>query len=271
MPAVPQLLVVDDDPAAASTLCRYLAGFGFATHAAGDDAAMRACLATRRIDLMVLSLHGPGEPGALLPQGLSAAPGRDGRRGARLPIIALSERMQLIDRVIGLEMGADDVLAKPVEPRELVARIRAVLRRSGPPSSAPAAPGGGLLCFDGWALDGHERRLTSPGGRRQGLSDAEFRLLCTLLQSPRRVCSRAQLALQARGQTLAACGRSIDLLVSRLRLKLADPVGAAGLIKTVRGAGYLLDVQSVQGLAPGGAWAQAVPQIQPAGRPGSVS
>jgi two-component system OmpR family response regulator len=257
MPAVPQVLVVDDDQAAASALCRYLAGFGFAAHFAGDDAAMRACLATRRIDLMVLSLHGPGEPGGLLPQGLSAAPGPGGRRGARLPIIAVSAQLQLIDRVIGLEMGADDVLAKPVEPRELVARIRAVLRRSAAPPSAPAPSGSGLVRFDGWALDGLERRLTAPSGRRQSLSDAEFRLLSTLLQSPRRVCSREQLALRARGQTLGVCGRSIDLLVSRLRLKLADPDGAAGLIKTVRGAGYLLDVRSVQGLMPGSDWPAA--------------
>jgi two-component system OmpR family response regulator len=255
MPAVPQVLVVDDDAAAANALCRYLAGFGFAAHAVGDDAAMRACLATRRIDLMVLSLQGQGEAGGLLSQGLSAAPGPDGRRGARLPIIAVRDHLQLIDRVIGLEMGADDVLAKPVEPRELVARIRAVLRRSAAPAWAPVPAGSGLVRFDGWALDDHERRLTAPNGRRQSLSDAEFRLLSTLLQSPRRVCSRAHLALQARGQTLGTCGRSIDLLVSRLRLKLADPGGASGLIKTVRGAGYLLDVRSVQGLGPGSGWA----------------
>ena len=260
LPSTAQVLVVDDDAGVADQLCQYLGRFGFAAHAASGSAAMRACLATQRIDLMVLSLERPNGQGAVaapsqvlaegLAEGLAGRvrPGSSGRQ--RLPIIALSQHMQLIDRVIGLEMGADDYLAKPVEPRELVARIRAVLRRSRPLADAGAthAPAPTATArpaqqhFAGWTLDCHERRLRTPTGRTVPLSDAEFRLLSILLQTPRKVCSRAQLAAQARGRPAGDGGRSIDLLVSRLRLKLSEQAGAPSLIKTVRGAGYMLDV-----------------------------
>ncbi len=220
-----QVLVADTDAHAARHLCSYLAGYGFAAQAAADGAAMRACLTTQRIDLLVLDL--------LLPDGgLPAQPG--------LPVIALSAQAQLLDRVVGLEMGADDFLAKPVEPRELVARIRAVLRRSRAAAN-PLAERPRGLAFAGWRLDLAQRRLQAPGGAPVALSDAEYRLLEIFLQQPRRVCSRAQLAAQARGQALADPGRRIDLLVSRLRHKLGDDPLAPRLIRTVRGAGYLFD------------------------------
>ena len=244
----PQVLLVDADAAAALHLCQYLGGFGIVAQVAVDLAAMRACLASQRIDLLVLDW-------LWLDDGLPAVAGCS--TAQQLPVIALSAHAQLIDRVIALEMGADDVLAKPVAPRELVARIRAVLRRSraaapvpqvAQPKTSRPAPGAqalpaATLNFSGWTLDTQDRRLWAPSGRSSALPDAEFRLLSALLQSPRRVCSRQHLASQARGRTLGQCERSIDLLVSRLRQRLVDGDRPPGLIKTVRGAGYLLDVE----------------------------
>ena len=269
-PLIPSVLLVDPDGAAASALCHYLAGFGIQAQVAADLAAMRACLVSQRIDLLVLDL-------LLLDAGLpQLAAGRCAQPGGsanQLPVIALGAQAQLLDRVLAPELGADDFLAKPVEPRELVARIRAVLRRSRPVlasacaragptavataviTSKPQGPAPGApplasvanattLNFSGWTLDTQDRRLWAPSGRSSALPDAEFRLLSVLLQSPRRVCSRQQLASQARGRTLGRCERSIDLLVSRLRQRLMDGGRLPGLIKTVRGAGYLLDVEA---------------------------
>jgi two-component system OmpR family response regulator len=226
MPHRPHVLVADADADAARQLCRYLGSYGIAADVATDSAALRACLATYRVDLLVLDLL---LPGAELPA------------GGQLPVIALSAQARLLDRVMGLEMGADDFLAKPVEPRELVARIRAVLRRSRGGTAAAAVPR--RLLFAGWALDLQHRRLQAPDGAAVPLSDAEHRLLDIFLQHPQRVCSRGQLAVLARGQALASSGRSIDLLVSRLRHKLGDDPQAPRLIRTVRGAGYLFDAR----------------------------
>ena len=226
MPHRPHVLVADADADAARQLCSYLGGFGIAADVASDSAALQACLATRRVDLLVLDLLLPGA-------GLPA--------GGQLPVIALSAQARLLDRVMGLEMGADDFLAKPVEPRELVARIRAVLRRSRGGLAAAAVPR--RLLFAGWTLDLQRRRLQAPDGAAVPLSDAEHRLLDIFLQHPQQVCSRGQLAVLARGQALAGSGRSIDLLVSRLRHKLGDDPQAPRLIRTVRGAGYLFDAR----------------------------
>jgi two-component system OmpR family response regulator len=259
MPLPRHVLVVDDDDGITQLLCDYLAGFGFVAHAAHDGASMRAMLAAWPIALVVLDLQLPGEDGLALAQALRA-PGPQAPCAGRTPIIMLSARAQPIDRVIGLEMGADDYMAKPFEPRELVARIHTVLRRAAalPPAAAAAAaapPGmpaaADLVRFDGWSLEHRERRLTSPRGERVALSDAEFRLLAIFLKSPRRVCSRNQLVALARGRTLGSVERSIDLLVSRLRQKLADDPREPRLIKTVRGAGYLFDAVPVT--APGAA------------------
>ena len=244
----PQVLLVDADAAAALHLCQDLGGFGTVAQVAVDLAAMRACLASQHTDLLLLDW-------SWLDGGLSAAVG--GSTARQLPVIALSAQAQLIDRVIALEVGADGVLAKPVAPRELVARIRAVLRRSraaapvpwpAQPKASRPVPGvsalpAATLNFSGWTLDRQDRRLWAPSGQSSALPDAEFRLLPVLLQSPRRVCSRQQLAAQAGGRTLGQCERSIDLLVPRLRQRLVDGDRPPGLIKTVRGAGYLLDVE----------------------------
>ncbi|MEY2892007.1 MAG: hypothetical protein RJA98_1915 [Pseudomonadota bacterium] len=252
--ARPQVLVVDDDTQITELLCEYLGRFKLQAHAAGDAAAMRAQLARHPIDLVVMDLMLPGTDGLALVQELRAAQ-------RRLPVIMLTARGSACDRVIGLEMGVDDYMAKPFEPRELVARIHSVLRRCQVRSELEAAPAD-VVHFDGWALHRSERRLTSPSGGEVALSDAEFRLLNTFLSTPRRLLSRDELMTGARGREHDAFARSIDLLVSRLRHKLSDrprhdEVSDDALIKTVRGAGYIFNARSVSAGAASSGWGRA--------------
>jgi two-component system OmpR family response regulator len=240
MKTTPHILIVDDDTDITSLLSEYLARFNFVTHVAYDGDTMRAQLAQHPIDLVVLDVMLPGVDGLAL--------SREIRQRSTLPVIMLTARSNPFDRVMGLENGADDYVSKPFEPRELVARIHTVLRRStqeriGPISVARSD----VVCFDGWELHREDRCLTSPTGLVIALSNAEFRLLTTFLQTPRRLFSRDQLMEQARGRAMDAFERSIDLLVSRLRQKLADDSDEPSMIKTVRGAGYMFNVQSVQG------------------------
>ncbi|MDA8451600.1 response regulator transcription factor [Acidovorax sp. NCPPB 3859] len=237
------ILVVDDDDDITALLTQYLGRFGYTAHAACDAAAMRARMTAQPMDLVVLDLMLPGTDGMALARELRARSG--------VPIIMLTARADAYDRVLGLELGADDYMTKPFEPRELVARIHSVLRRTAP---AFREPGGmqavaDVVRFDGWSLHSVERHLVSPAGVTVPLSNAEYRLLCTFLRMPRRVCSRDQLMEHARGRAMESFERSIDLLVSRLRSKLSDDPRAPALIKTVRGSGYLFDIQTVQGLA----------------------
>jgi two-component system OmpR family response regulator len=240
------ILVVDDDLGITTLLCSYLSRFGFAVHAVADGVQMRQYMDANPVDLVVLDLMLPGVDGLALARAL--------RAGSRIPIIMLTARGSPADRVVGLEIGADDYMSKPFEPRELVARIQSVLRRAV--SSSPAAQtSSDVIAFDGWRLQRDERLLTSPKGLVVPLSNAEFQLLLAFLKAPQRVFSREHLAEQARGRTLDDLSRSIDLLVSRLRQKLASPADAfeegqampAALIKTVRGAGYMFNARSVQG------------------------
>ena len=231
------ILVVDDDDDITALLTQYLTRFGFTAHAAADGTAMRTQLAAHPIDLIVLDIMLPGTDGLALTREL--------RQHTQVPIIMLTARADPYDCVLALEMGADDYISKPFEPRELVARIQSVLRRLGQRQVQPAD----IVHFDGWALHRMARHLVSPSGVVVPLSNAEFRLLCTFLGMPRRVCTRDQLMEQARGRAMDAFERSIDLLVSRLRHKLSDESRQCALIKTVRGAGYIFNAQSVQGLA----------------------
>jgi two-component system OmpR family response regulator len=240
MKRVPHILVIAD-AAISAPLCDYLNSFKFKAVAAADVAAVDAQLAAQRIDLVVLDLMLHGVNGLALTRAL--------RSTLAMSIILLSGHGSAAERVVGLEMGADDCMDHPLVRRELVAPIHAVLRRAVPVAPVPR----NLVRFDGWELRRRERHLRSPAGAAVPLSNAEFQLLQTFLQAPRRVMSRDELAAPARGQLGVASGRSIDLLVSRLRQKLLHPGVHDGvpisLIRTVRGVGYRFEARSVEGAA----------------------
>ncbi|MDB6051786.1 MAG: ompR 4 [Pseudomonas sp.] len=227
-------LIVDDDVPIRELLCDYLARFNIQSRGVTDGVAMRQALQEEAFDVVVLDLMLPGEDGLSLCRWL--------RGTSDIPILMLTARCEPTDRIIGLELGADDYMAKPFEPRELVARIQTVLRRvRDDRSSEPRA----IVRFDAWRLNNVMRQLTAPDGLVVPLSNAEFRLLCVFLERPRRVLNREQLLDAARGRTTDAFDRSIDLLVSRLRQKLGDDPKAPQLIKTVRGEGYLFDARDI--------------------------
>ncbi len=234
------ILLVDDDADITTLLGEYLGRFNFEVHTACDADTMRQQLARHHVDLVVLDVMLPGTDGLTL--------SREIRERSQIPVIMLTARTTTFDRIMGLENGADDYMGKPFEPRELVARIHTVLRRTqGTQDVTLNVARSDVVCFDGWELHREERTLVSPTGLVVALSNAEFRLLTTFLQTPRRLFSRDQLMEQARGRAMDAFERSIDLLVSRLRQKLADDPDEPSMIKTVRGAGYMFNVQSVQG------------------------
>jgi two-component system, OmpR family, response regulator len=240
MTAKTTILLVDDDAEITALLGDYLRRFNFAVHTACDAASMRAQLAQHAVDLVVLDVMLPGTDGLTL--------AREIREKSAIPVIMLTARTAPFDRIMGLDTGADDYMGKPFEPRELVARIHTVLRRTHSANAAPPRVAqSDVICFDGWELHRNERTLISPTRLVVALSNAEFRLLSTFLQTPRRLLSRDQLMEQARGRAMDAFERSIDLLVSRLRQKLAGESSDESMIKTVRGAGYLFNVRSVQG------------------------
>ena len=238
MTAKTSILLVDDDAEITELLGEYLTRFNYEVHSACDGESMRAQLMRHNVDLVVLDVMLPGADGLTL--------AREIRRQTRTPIIMLTARTSILDRILGLENGADDYMSKPFEPRELVARIQSVLRRSQGPQPEEAVASSEVVVFDGWELHRNLRTLVSPTGLVVALSNAEFRLLNTFLSTPRRLLSRDQLMEQARGRAMDAFERSIDLLVSRLRHKLADESREVSMIKTIRGAGYMFNVQSVQ-------------------------
>ena len=213
-------------------LAEYLDENGFRTVAAADGLAMWRALGDAHVDLVVLDLTLPGEDGLTLCRTLRAR--------SSLPVIMLTARGAPLDRILGLEMGADDYLTKPFEPRELVARIRNVLRRTHalPPNLRP--PEGKRMAFAGWILDLIARHLVSPQGTAVMLSGAEFRLLKALLEHPNRVLNRDQLLNFTKGRDADPFDRSVDLQISRLRQKLQEDAKAPVLIKTVRNEGYVL-------------------------------
>jgi DNA-binding response OmpR family regulator len=230
------ILVVDDDPRIRSMLRRYLTGEGFKVSDAGDGNAMRKVLAGATIDLVLLDLMLPGEDGLSLARAI--------RQHSEVPVIMLTGKGDLIDRVVGLEAGADDYITKPFELREVLARIRTVLRRARPssaalPSSAATGTAGEILQFQGWRLDLVRRELTPPAGALVALTAGEFDLLCAFAQHPNRVLSRTQLIELVKGREWAAYDRAIDTQVGRLRKKLESDPAHPKLIKTVRGGGYV--------------------------------
>lgn len=226
----PHLLVVDDDREIRDLLARFLARHGFRVSAARDGAEMFRALQDARIDLIVLDLMLPGEDGLSLTRRLRAS--------SRTPIVMLTAMGEETDRIVGLEMGADDYLPKPFSPRELLARVKAVLRRAGE-AGEPGAAAGRVLAFDGWELDVARRELRAPGGVLVQLSAGEFDLLVAFAEHPRRVLSRDQLLDLARGRAAAPFDRSVDVQVGRLRRKIEPDPKEPTLIRTVRGGGYL--------------------------------
>ncbi|MGH8290868.1 MAG: response regulator [Steroidobacteraceae bacterium] len=230
----PHLLIVDDDREIRSLLSQYLEKNDFRTTAVADGREMRHVLDRAPVDLIVLDLMLPGEDGLTLCREL--------RTHSQIPVIMLTARGEDVDRIVGLEIGADDYLPKPFNPRELLVRIRAVLRRA---AHAPRDPNPELVrgfSFAGWRLDTTRRTLVDAGGREVALSGAEYRLLAVLLSAGNRVLSRAQLTELLRGREADPFDRSIDVRVSRLRQILGDDARAAQIIKTVYGEGYVIGV-----------------------------
>jgi two-component system OmpR family response regulator len=224
------VLVVDDDAEIRKLLGEYLERNGFRVSLATDGVQMRRALERSRPDIVVLDLMLPGDSGLTLC--------RDLRVESSLPVIMLTARADEVDRIVGLEMGADDYLSKPFSPRELLARIKSILRRTR--GLAPARGDAQRLRFAGWTLDLAARQLVAADGVVVALSGAEFRLLSVFLEHPNRVLDRNQLMDLTVGRDGAPFDRSIDVQVSRLRVRLRDDAREPRIIKTVRSEGYVL-------------------------------
>jgi two-component system OmpR family response regulator len=233
-PRPDHLLLVDDDRQLLALLADYLRAAGYRVSTATHGREMRAVLAAQAIDLVVLDVMLPGEDGLALCRDLRS------REVEPLPVLMLTARGDEADRVLGLEMGADDYLAKPFATREQLARIRAVLRRTRqlPPRLAPQRQAK-RLAFNDWVLDTTARHLLDGAGTLVPLTGGEYRLLRTLLDHPQRILSRDQLLNLTQGREADPFDRSIDLLVSRLRRRLRDDAKEARLLKTVRNEGYV--------------------------------
>ena len=227
------ILVVEDDGEMRHLVARLLREAGFRVTPARDGREMWELMEQATTpDLVVLDVMLPG------PSGLDLC--RRLRTRSQVPVIMLTARGEETDRVLGLELGADDYVAKPFGPRELVARVRAVLRRSMGDPAEPARAARRLR-FAGWSLDLKARELFSPGGAAVDLSGAEYDLLLAFLEHPQRVLSREQLMETARGRvSVEGSERAVDVQVSRLRRKMEPDEGSPALIKTVRGSGYIL-------------------------------
>ncbi len=228
-----RILVVDDDPEIRELLCDYLRAAGLRPAAVAEGEAMWQWLARHTADLVVLDLMLPGTDGLALCRAL--------RERTHIPVVMLTARGALLDRILGLEMGADDYLPKPFDPRELLARINVVLRRARQvPAHLHEPEMAARLRFAGWCLDARERQLVSPAGVVVALAQSDFRVMQALAQNPRRTLSRDYLAEHAFGKERSALDRAVDVCVSRLRQHLEDDPRQARLIRTVRNAGYQL-------------------------------
>ena len=230
----PHVLIVDDDREIRGLLAQYLEKHEFRTTAVAEGREMRRVLDRSHVDLLVLDLMLPGEDGLSLCREL--------RSRSQLPIIMLTARGEDVDRIVGLELGADDYVAKPFNPRELLGRIKAVLRRSAHAPRDPSPDSVRAFTFGDWRLNTVTRTLTNSEGREQSLSGAEYRLLAVLLGAGNRVLTRAQLTELLRGRDADPFDRSIDVRVSRLRQILGDDARAPQIIKTVYGEGYVIGV-----------------------------
>ena len=223
-----RLLLVDDEASLREPLAEYLTRQGFAVRQAEDAAKARSALLEETPDLVLLDIMMPGEDGLSLCRHLTEA--------KHLPVILLTARGEAMDRIVGLEIGADDYVPKPFEPRELVARIRSVLRRSARSASTPEEDA--LYEFDGWRLDPLKRKLIDPEGTVVPISSAEFRLLVAFVAHPRQVLDRDRLLDMVQGREAHLFDRAVDNQVSRLRRKMEEDSRDPKLIQTVWGGGY---------------------------------
>jgi two-component system OmpR family response regulator len=238
-PETPRILVVDDDEGLRTCIADYLAAEGYGVGVARDAPSMDEALAGAGCDLVVLDVMLPGEDGLSICRRLSEFGGP--------PVIMLSAAGEEVDRIVGLELGADDYLAKPCRPRELLARVRAVLRRRTD-AADPSQPGKADYGFLGFTLDAARRTLRSPDGVVILLSAGEFSLLLAFLTDPRRILSRDELIEKSKGFDADVFDRAVDVQISRLRRKLNDNVPNE-VIRTVRGRGYIFDAAVSRGPA----------------------
>jgi two-component system OmpR family response regulator len=239
MDATPHILVVDDDREIRDLITRFLKKNGYRADAAANGKEMHSALVGSDIDLIVLDRVMPGEDGLNLC--------RDLRRESRVPIILLTLLGSDTDRIVGLEMGADDYLTKPFNPQELLARIKAVLRRANDLPSKSPLQRARRVTFSGWAVDRIARELTSPEGVHVLLTDGEFDLLNAFVEHPQLILTREQLLDLTRGRSAIAFDRSIDMQMTRLRRKIETNPDDPEFIKTVRNKGYIFTPEVVAG------------------------
>jgi two-component system OmpR family response regulator len=230
MSATPHLLIVDDDTEIGALLSKFLAQYGYRVSVVTSGTEMMQTLTSANIDLVVLDIMLPGKDGLALCREL--------RAGGSLPIIMLTAIGGEADRIVGLEMGADDYLTKPFSPRELLARIRAVLRRATVFVPGDLSGAGQIYQFAGWRLDAARRQLYSPTGALVMLRTAEFDILLAFVERPQRVLTRDQLLDLARGRAASPFDRAIDVHVSRLRRRIEADPKEPEMIRTVRSGGY---------------------------------
>ncbi|MDE2411950.1 MAG: response regulator [Sphingomonadales bacterium] len=239
-PSPPRILLVDDEEALRQPLAEYLSRQGFAVTEAASAAEARSVLRDDLPDIVLLDIMMPGEDGLSLCRHLSETRG--------VPTILLTAKGEAMDRVVGLEIGADDYVVKPFEPRELVARIRSVLRRAAKGGSVPAEDE--VFEFEGWTLDPLKRRLSAPDGALVSISSVEFRLLMAFVEHPRQVLDRDRLLDMVQGREAHLFDRAVDNQVSRLRRKVEPDSRNPTLIQTVWGGGYMLAADVRRAAAP---------------------
>jgi two-component system OmpR family response regulator len=237
MDTVSRIAVVEDDPDISRMMVSYMTEHGFEVTPARSGRDLDRVLSGGKVDCVILDVGLPGEDGLSICRRL--------RSKSTVPIIMVTARGTETDRIVGLELGADDYLPKPFNPRELVARVRAVMRRSvaAAEAAAPAAPTPKTLMFEGWRLDMARRQLFDPQGSPRSLTSGEFNILTIFCQNPRKVLSRDDLLDMLHGRAAAVFDRSIDVQISRLRRKIEENLKDPVYIKTVRYGGYFFTPQ----------------------------
>ncbi len=223
------LLVVEDEPVTRSRLVAYFAAEGYRVTQVENAAQMQSVLATETIDLLLLDINLPDEDGLVLARKIRAE--------SNLGIILVTGRADEVDRIVGLEIGADDYVTKPFNPRELLARVKNIIRRLE--SRQHNTTGGILKVFEGWILDSQKRRLTDPNGSTVSLTKGEFEILSLLTDQPETVITRSRFCTHISHRTWGANDRSVDVLIARLRKKLEQDGQANDLITTIHGEGYM--------------------------------